>query len=134
MSDIRLCRLWKSIERDSFFFSNLVFGSSKWRMSRLTRGCADNDIYSMGWALSWTRMRQRGRRIVDRSEEEDYVITSCINFLQTGRISLDSVALNIMTCLLCGVLLNISCTSRRISVTTMINNEMLFKIKYSKFK
>jgi len=57
--------------------------------------------------------------IVDRSEEEDCVITSCMNFLQTGRISLDSVALNIMTCLLCGVLLNISCTSRRISVTTM---------------
>lgn len=72
--------------------------------------------------------------IVDRSEEEDCVITSCINFLQTGRISLDSVALNIMTCLLCGVLLNISCTSRRISVTTMVDNWILFKIKYkSKF-
>lgn len=55
--------------------------------------------------------------IVDRSEEEDCVITSCMNFLQTGRISLDNVALNIMTCLLCGVLLNISCTSLRISVT-----------------
>lgn len=60
--------------------------------------------------------------VVDRSEEEECVITSCMNFLQTGRISLDSVALNIMTCLLCGVLLNISCTSRRISVTAMRYN------------
>lgn len=62
--------------------------------------------------------------IVDRSEEEDCVITSCMNFLQTGRISLDSVALNIMTCLLCGVLLNISCTSRRISVTATQRNKL----------
>lgn len=37
--------------------------------------------------------------IEDRSEEEDWLITSCMNFLQTGRISLDNVALNIMTCL-----------------------------------
>mmetsp|Transcript_8954 Transcript_8954/g.33413 ORF Transcript_8954/g.33413 Transcript_8954/m.33413 type:complete len:201 (+) Transcript_8954:669-1271(+) len=38
-----------------------------------------------------------------------------MNFLQTGRISLESVALNIMTCLSCGVILKISWTSARIS-------------------
>lgn len=43
------------------------------------------------------------------------IITSCINFLQTGRISLASVALNIMTCFSCGVMRNTSCTSLRIS-------------------
>lgn len=45
--------------------------------------------------------------------------TSCINFLQTGRMSLLNVAENIMTCLLCGVLRNISWTSRRISIRYM---------------
>lgn len=35
-------------------------------------------------------------------------ITSCMNFLQTGRISLLRVAENIMTCLSCGVNLKIS--------------------------
>lgn len=44
------------------------------------------------------------------------IFTSCINFLQTGRISLLKVAENIITCLPCGVLRKISCTSRRISV------------------
>lgn len=52
----------------------------------------------------------------DRSEQEVGLITSCINFLQTGRISLDNVAENIITCLLCAVLLKISCTSLRMSV------------------
>ena len=42
-------------------------------------------------------------------------ITSCINFLHTGRISLLSVAENIMTCLSWGVILKISWTSLRIS-------------------
>mmetsp|Transcript_14874 Transcript_14874/g.37592 ORF Transcript_14874/g.37592 Transcript_14874/m.37592 type:complete len:210 (-) Transcript_14874:187-816(-) len=37
------------------------------------------------------------------------------NFLQTGRISLASVAENIMTCLLCGVWRKICCTSWRMS-------------------
>ena len=41
-----------------------------------------------------------------------------MNFLQTGRISLDSVALNIMTCLECGVLLKMVCTSPRMSART----------------
>lgn len=43
------------------------------------------------------------------------LFTSCMNFLQIGRISLLSVAENIMTCLPCGVLRKISCTSLRIS-------------------
>lgn len=43
-------------------------------------------------------------------------ITSCINLRQTGRISLLSVAENIITCFECGVLRKISWTSRRISV------------------
>ena len=41
-------------------------------------------------------------------------LTSCINFLQTGQISFDKVALNIMSCLPWGVLRNISWTSLRI--------------------
>ena len=41
--------------------------------------------------------------------------TSCMNFLQTGRMSLLRVALNIMTCFSCGVARKISCTSRRMS-------------------
>lgn len=43
-------------------------------------------------------------------------ITSCMNLRQTGRISLLSVAENIITCFECGVLRKISWTSRRISV------------------
>lgn len=35
-------------------------------------------------------------------------LTSDMNFLQMGRISLDSVAENIMTCLSCGVILKMS--------------------------
>ena len=42
-------------------------------------------------------------------------LTSFMNFLHTGRISLDSVAENIITCLSCGVILKISCTSARMS-------------------
>lgn len=38
-----------------------------------------------------------------------------MNFLQMGRISLESVAENIMTCLSCGVILKMSCTSPRMS-------------------
>ena len=38
-----------------------------------------------------------------------------MNFLQMGRISADSVAENIMTCLSCGVCLKMSCTSARMS-------------------
>ena len=46
------------------------------------------------------------------------IITSCMNFLQTGRMSLQSVAENIITCLECGVARNISWMSRRISAHT----------------
>lgn len=42
-------------------------------------------------------------------------LTSLMNFLQMGRISLLSVAENIMTCLSCGVILKMSCTSPRMS-------------------
>jgi hypothetical protein len=34
----------------------------------------------------------------EKGQVEKGLITSCINFLQTGRISLLSVALNIITC------------------------------------
>lgn len=45
------------------------------------------------------------------------VRTSFMNFLQMGRMSLASVAENIMTCLLCGVALKISWTSERMSAS-----------------
>eukprot|EP00962_Isochrysis_galbana_P027936 scaffold8791_cov98-Isochrysis_galbana.AAC.5 len=38
-----------------------------------------------------------------------------MNFLHTARISVESVAENIMTCFSCGVALKISCTSLRMS-------------------
>mmetsp|Transcript_12054 Transcript_12054/g.30713 ORF Transcript_12054/g.30713 Transcript_12054/m.30713 type:complete len:205 (-) Transcript_12054:208-822(-) len=43
-----------------------------------------------------------------------------MNFLQMGRISLESVAENIITCLSCGVSLKISCTSERMSRASSI--------------
>lgn len=33
--------------------------SSKWRLSRLTRGCTENDFYSVGWVLSWIQIRDQ---------------------------------------------------------------------------
>lgn len=55
--------------RFSFFFlSNWVLVSSKRRLSCLTRGCADIDINSVAWALSWTRICQRGRGNCSRSK------------------------------------------------------------------
>ena len=42
-------------------------------------------------------------------------LTSCMNFLQTGLMSLERVALNIITCFSWGVARKISCTSRRMS-------------------
>ena len=48
---------------------------------------------------------------------QDQLLTSCMNFLQTGRTSLLSVALNIMHCFSWGVSLKISCTSCLMSVT-----------------
>jgi len=40
---------------------------------------------------------------------------TCMNFLQTERMSVESVAENIITCFSCGVPLKISCTSLRMS-------------------
>lgn len=53
-----------------------------------------------------------------------------------GRISSASVALNIITCLLCGVNLKIFCTSRRISETRtwVTATEVLFKWTYREFR
>ena len=48
---------------------------------------------------------------------QDQLLTSCMNFLQTGRTSLLSVALNIMHCFSWGVSLKISWTSCLMSVT-----------------
>jgi hypothetical protein len=62
-------------------------------------------------------------------------ITSCMNFLQTGRISLLSVALNIITCFPWGVLRNISCTSRLMSENKRKWNpyKTFLNIKYHTF-
>lgn len=53
-----------------FFFFNSILVSSKQRLSRLTRGCADINIYSVAWALSWTRICQQhiGRSNRSRSK------------------------------------------------------------------
>lgn len=48
------------------------------------------------------------------------LLTSCMNFLQTGRISLLRVALNIIHCFSWGVRRKISCTSRRMSSCSSI--------------
>ena len=54
----------------------------------------------------------RGTRVRDKIHEPGLrKLTSCMNFLQTGRISLPRVALNIMTCFSCGVARKISWTS-----------------------
>merc|ERR1719323_656550 len=47
-------------------------------------------------------------------------IGSCMNFLHTGLISLERVALNIITCFSWGVARKISCTSRRMSSCSSI--------------
>lgn len=39
-----------------------------------------------------------GSNVLNRFGMYGSMLTSCINFLQTGRISFDNVALNIMTC------------------------------------
>lgn len=56
-----------------------------------------------------------GTQAATRLEAGKLWITLFINFLQTGRISLGRVALNIITCFSWGVFLNTSCTSRRMS-------------------
>ena len=50
-----------------------------------------------------------------RNVQPSGIITSCMNFLQTGRMSLDRVAENIITCFECGVARKISWMSRRMS-------------------
>lgn len=50
--------------------------------------------------------------------------TSDMNFLQIGRISLLSVALNIMTCLSCGVCLKMDCTSPRMSAIAAASQQL----------
>ena len=52
----------------------------------------------------------------------DDVITLFMNFLQTGWISLDSEALNIITCFSWGVIVNISWISRRMSTEMKCSN------------
>ena len=49
------------------------------------------------------------------------IITSCMNFLQTGRMSFERVAENIITCFSCGVARNISWMSLRMSVNIHIH-------------
>mmetsp|Transcript_9230 Transcript_9230/g.28717 ORF Transcript_9230/g.28717 Transcript_9230/m.28717 type:complete len:201 (-) Transcript_9230:207-809(-) len=51
-----------------------------------------------------------------------------MNFLQTGRISLLSVALNIITCFLCGDLTKMDCTSLRMSsVSSTLSHSSMTK-------
>lgn len=54
------CAVYRKVSNEILFF-NSVLVSSKRRLSRLTRGCADIDIYSVAWALSWTWICQRSR-------------------------------------------------------------------------
>ena len=63
---------------------------------------------------SCVSMRLKTRE-VGKKRQPSAIITSCMNFLQTGRISFDSVAENIITCFECGVARKISWMSRRIS-------------------
>ena len=48
-------------------------------------------------------------------EQRSRARATCMNFLQTVRISVFSVAENIITCFSCGVALKMSCTSLRMS-------------------
>lgn len=63
------CAVYRKVSNE-ILFSNSVFLSSKRRLSCLTRGCADIDIYSVVWALSWTRICQQhiGRSNRSRSK------------------------------------------------------------------
>lgn len=64
-------------------------------------------------------------------------ITSCMNFLQTGRISLLRVAENIITCLSWGVILKISCTSLRISddkTRKLVNTKLFYLTNRGKLR
>lgn len=84
----------------------------------LSRGKCDNCVFRlicMAFAFSLYNFIASGRNSSRSSRITTEIFTSCINFLQTGRISLLKVAENIITCLPCGVLRKISCTSRRIS-------------------
>lgn len=72
--------------------------------------------------VSWSGPRPLGRAEAaalrsqpPRAGQGVTLLTSCMNFLQTGRISLLRVALNIMHCFSWGVRRKISCTSRRMS-------------------
>lgn len=62
------CAVYRKVSNGFFFFFNSV--SSKRRLSRLTRGCADIDIYSVAWVLSWIRICQQhiGRNNCSRSK------------------------------------------------------------------
>lgn len=70
----------------------------------------------------------------EQGQVEKGLITSCINFLQTGRISLLSVALNIITCFSWGVLRNISCTSRRMSANNWTESSRLHCQNFHQFQ
>ena len=58
-----------------------------------------------------------------RNVQPSGIITSCMNFLQTGRMSLDRVAENIITCFECGVARKISWMSRRMSAHDTTAND-----------
>lgn len=79
---------------------------------------------AMQGAVSW-----RGDGVAADATRK--ALTSDMNFLQMGRISLESVAENIMTCLSCGVILKMSCTSLRMSArqeATTIRDDLTDKM------
>lgn len=70
----------------------------------------------MFYAYDPVRTERNKTTTTTNNGEVNMKITLCINFLQTPRISSESVAENIITCLSWGVSLKIRWTSFRISV------------------
>jgi len=70
-----------------------------------------------GSSVSMNIIKKHPRSRVERNvvSRALHIFTSCMNFLQTGRMSFDSVAENIITCFECGVARKISWMSRRMS-------------------
>lgn len=69
-------------------------------------------------SISKTTREREGQPVV--ITQPAGIITSCMNFLQTGRMSFDRVAENIITCFECGVARKISWMSRRMSACNIV--------------
>ena len=112
------CGAWYFLGRCRAARTSQTTPSQKWgpgllvRQAPSARPSACGRHRHSGNAVGWNRGRQRRAKEGGRAGKGH---TSVMNFLQTGRTSADSVAENIMTCLSCGVILKISCTSARMS-------------------